>query len=48
MPKSERTESMEQLANLKKSMSQMQEQTPELLGKFQDFMGVCTTDGALL
>ena len=47
MPKSERTESMEQLANLKKSMSQMQDEMPELIGKFQDFMGVCIADGAL-
>lgn len=47
MPKSERSDSMEKLAKLKRSMSQMEKETPQLIGKFQEFMGVCVNDGAL-
>ncbi len=47
MPRSERSDSMEELSKLKRSMSQMQEETPELIGKFQELVAACIADSAL-
>ncbi len=47
MPKTERSAVQQELSALRKSISQMAKEVPELNQSFTDLLGVCIEDGAL-
>jgi len=47
MPKSERTDSELELSALKRSISQLSKETPELQGAFGNFLNIVLSEGAL-